>query len=408
MSLLLITLPAGLPGPACSYPYATSVDGQSLAAHGDAGAALLPPAGRGVEVVAVAPAARLSWRRVTLPQGVGPTSPRLRAVLTGLLEDQLLDDAGQLHFALEPGAAAGGAAWVAVCERDWLAAHLNALDAAQRPVNRIVPELYPRTGTPRLSITGQPDQPWLLMSGERVPGGAQALPLTPGALALLDDGGGAASAPELTAEPAVAALAEQLLGQRVTIEQPARRMLAASRAPWDLAQFELVRTGGARAARRAAALWRDFVHAPVWRPARWGVALLLLINLAGLNLLAWRTQQELGARRAHIDAMLTETFPQVRAVVDAPLQMAREVAALRQAGGASSARDMEQMLAAFGAAAPAQSAPTAIEFTAGELRLKGVELNAELLAESSQRLRPLGYRLQTGADGLLLRQEDAP
>ncbi|HON31400.1 MAG TPA: hypothetical protein PLN11_10215, partial [Ottowia sp.] len=73
MSLLLIALP---PGPPADYAFATSADGQDVATHGSAAPALLPAAGRAVEVVAVVPAARLSWQRVNLPRGVGPGSPR--------------------------------------------------------------------------------------------------------------------------------------------------------------------------------------------------------------------------------------------------------------------------------------------------------------------------------------------
>ncbi len=122
MSLLILALP---PGPAPSYAWATSADGQHLSAHGTAAADLLPAAGRGVEVVAVLPATQLSWHRVQLPRGVGPRSPRLRATLAGLLEEQLLDEPEQLHFALDPDAGAGGPAWVAVCHSRWLAAHLH-------------------------------------------------------------------------------------------------------------------------------------------------------------------------------------------------------------------------------------------------------------------------------------------
>lgn len=413
MSLLLITLPPGPPG---HYPWATSHDGQTLAEHGSAPAGLLPPAGRGVEVVAMASASQVSWHRVALPRGVGPGSPRLRAALAGLLEDQLLDEPAQLHFAVDPEASAGGMAWVAVCNRDWLSAHMKALDAVQRPVTRIVPELRPRTGDLRMIVTGDADRPQVLMSGDTVPGGAQALPLTPGTLALLNttglsaSEGESASRPklELLAEPAVAELAEHMLGRRVTIHQPAKRLLAASRSAWDLAQLDLARTGSARAAKRVGAFWRDFLHAPLWRPARWGLLLLLLANLAGLNLLAWRTQTELATRRAQVNTALTSTFPHVQAVVDAPVQMSREIAALRQSTGAASARDMEPMLSAFGLVAPPGALPSAIEYTAGELRARGLNMPASHLADSNQRLRPLGYQLRTEADTLILRQETAP
>ena len=405
MSLLLIALP---PGPPAGYEFATSTDGQAPAAHGIAAPALLPAAGRGVEVVALVPAGQLSWQRVTLPRGVGPGAPRLRSVLDGLLEDQLLDDAGALHFALEPGAQGGASAWVAVCDRAWLAAHLNALEGAGRTVHRIVPELPPQDGPLRLWVTGEPERAQLLMSGAGVPGGAQALPFSPGALALLPESAADTPAPELRAEPAVAALAEQAFGGTPAIETAAQRLLHASRGAWDLAQFQFAQGGRARAAKRAGALWRDFLYAPLWRPARWGLALLLLVNLIGLNLLAWRTQDELAARRAANQALLTETFPQVKVVVDAPVQMAREVANLRQATGAASARDLEPMLQAFGQLALVQQAPTAIEFTAGELHLKGVPVAAAVLADANARLRPLGYQLRTEGDAAVLRQEVAP
>jgi general secretion pathway protein L len=413
MSLLLLTLPPGSPG---SYDYATSTDGQTLASHGTAAIHLLPPAGRGVEVVAMAAASQVSWHRVTLPRGIGPGSPRMRATLIGLLEDVLLDDPEQLHFAVDPEAAGGGPAWVAVCNRAWLTAHLRALDAGQRPITRIVPELRPRTGNLRLIVTGEPDHAQVLMSGDSVPGGAQALPFTQGTLALLhldalkrdaDADDPARAKLELMAEPAVAELAEQMLNRRVTIHQPAKRLLAASRSSWDLAQLDLSRTGRARAAKRAGALWRDFLHAPQWRPARWGVVLLLLANLAGLNLWAWRTQAEIQARRTQVNKTLTETFPHVRAVVDAPVQMGREVAALRQSSGATSQRDLEPMLSALGQVVGAQSTPSAIEYAAGELRIKGVPLAASAVSDANQRVRPLGYVARTEGDTVVLRQESA-
>ena len=53
MSLLVLALPSGLPGPASSHAWVTSLDGRRVSAHGEAAASLLPPAGRGVEVSAV-------------------------------------------------------------------------------------------------------------------------------------------------------------------------------------------------------------------------------------------------------------------------------------------------------------------------------------------------------------------
>ena len=412
MSLLLIALPAGPPS---SYEFAISRDGQSVTDHGSAAPALLPAAGRGVEVVAMVPASMLSWQRVQLPKGVGPNSPRLRATLAGLLEEQLLDEADQLHFALEPGAAGGGLAWVAVCDRAWITAHMQALEAAGRLVNRIVPELSPRTGPLHMHVTGTPERAQLLAQGDGVSGGVQALPLSAGSLSLLirpadhaPEDPAAGAAPELWAEPAVAALAEQTLGRQPIIQQAAERLLEASRSAWDLAQFDFSRGGRARAAKRAGAIWRDLMYAPSWRPARWGIAVLLMAQVAGLNWWAWETREDLTARRARINTALTQTFPQVKVVVDAPVQMSREIALLRQATGAPSSRDLEPLLSALAMVAPSTASPSVLEFTSGELRVRGMQVAASELTEANQRLRPLGYQLQTEPDAVVLRQGATP
>lgn len=402
MSLLLITLPPGAPG---QYPYASSADGQTLERQGASAASLLPPAGRGVETVAVVPAALLSWHRVALPKGVGAGSPRLRAVLAGLLEERLLDEPERLHFALAPDTAAGQT-WVAVCERDWLRAHLQALDAAGRAVQRIVPELAPETGPLRLHVVGSEERPGVLLSGEGVAGGVQCLPQGAEALGFLRaaeaGADGVQDAFELLAEPAVAELAERWLQRPVTIRSAAQRALLASRSSWDLAQGELARSGRARTARRIGSLWRDLLHAPQWRPARWGVLLLLLANLIGLNAYAWRERSQLEQRQALIREVLTQTFPQVKVVVDAPVQMAREVALLRQATGASSPRDLEPMLAALGAVIEPAGVPEALEYAAGSLRLRGLRWDASQLGAANERLGAMGYQARTEGEQLVV------
>src|SRR5690606_9974380 len=112
MSLLILTLPLADGASPPEYRYTLSHDGQQVAQHGRASAALLPSVGRAAsELVALVPVQALSWHRAQLPPGVPLGSPRMRAVLEGLLEDQLLDDLGNLHFALAPGAAAGSSSW---------------------------------------------------------------------------------------------------------------------------------------------------------------------------------------------------------------------------------------------------------------------------------------------------------
>jgi general secretion pathway protein L len=130
---------------------------------------------------------------------------------------------------------------------------------------------------------------------------------------------------------------------------------------------------------------------------------LLLVNLVGLNAWAWKEQASVNAQRTSIRALLTTSFPNVRVVVDAPIQMAREVAALQQASGAPTGRDLETMLGAFGAVVPGNSAPAAIEFVAGELRLKGLPLKPEEVPALSFKLKPLGFVVTAEGDSLLIK-----
>ncbi|MBC7608499.1 MAG: general secretion pathway protein GspL [Polaromonas sp.] len=411
MSTLIICLPPAAHGAATAYDYALTPDGRTLTGHAAVPVGLLPAAERGGEVLAVLPASQMSWHSIELPKGIGAGSPRLRAVLENLLEDRLLDEPGQLHLALAPGGVSGAPVWVAACDRAWLRGHLQALEASGKPVTRIVPEFAPETGALQLHIVGEADLPFMVLTGQVV-SGVMFLPLGSAGLALVEQLASAQDAETgeemLTlAEPAVAALAEELLQRKVSLLTRQQRWLDASRSPWDLAQFDFTNTSRTRTVKRLSSVGREILQAPGWRPARWGAVVLVLANLAGINAWAWKEQSALQARRKTIEATLTQTFPQVRVVVDAPLQMEREVAALRQAAGAASGRDLEAILAALGTATPADKAASAIEFSAGEARIKGLQLNPQEAGDLSARLRGQGYSVRLEGDTAVIRQDIA-
>ena len=211
------------------------------------------------------------------------------------------------------------------------------------------------------------------------------------------------------AEPAVAKMVAQMFGCQPALLETSKRLLAASRSSWDLAQFEFARSAAARGARQLGSAWRNFWHAPLWRPVRWGLALLLLANLVGLNVAAWQSNRDLAARRKALSTTLTQTFPHVRVVTAMPaLQMQREVDALRQSTGAPSSSGMEAMLAALAEALPSGRVPTALDYSSGSLRASGTKLDASALAAAGERLRPLGYQLGAEGDALLLQLEGTP
>ena len=411
MTLLIVTLSQALPTAATLCAGVLSEDGRTVLQSVEAPLALLPtPAG--TEIVAVVPASRLSWHRLALPRGAlkgglfqEGSAGRLRAVLDGLLEDRVLDDTSQLHFALEPQPRLNEPVWVAACDRAWLHAWLEALAQAGRPVARIVPELAPppgdAAGSASLHVIGTPEHAQLMLTGVD---GVTLLPLSVATVALIawpEEAG-------VLAEPAVAALAEHFFNRSATLQPAPERWLAAAQSGWDMAQFDLLYNRSTRTRKHLSALVSSFFRAPRWRAARWATVALVVVNLAGLQAWAWKERSALAAQRAAIQGTLIATFPDVRVVVDAPVQMARALADLQRRNGTASTADMETMLAQFQAAAPDTPVPAAIEYVAGELRLKGLDPAAPALTGVSSRLQPQGYSARLEADTLVMKEERRP
>ncbi len=404
MTSLIIFLPPDATDTAALFDYVLSPDGSTVASHASVPLGLLPAQpDRQTEVVAVVPALALSWHQVLLPQGSLPRTldgvrgtTRLRAILDGLLEDQLLDEPAQLHLAVQPQPSASAPVWVAACDRAWLKAGLAALAQAGHEVSRIVPEYTPQSLQDAVYVTGDADAPQLVglllppgPVGSAPAAGGRTSVLVCGlsavSVALLgelpqgvaDMPEGQPSAFQIRAEPAAAKLAEELFKRPVMLLQRAQRLLQAAQTPWELAQFDLA---DASSRRRWTALGKgfsSFARAPQWRAARWALLALVMGNLVGLNAWALHEQSTLQAQRRQIRAVLTDTFPKIPVVVDAPLQMAREVAVLQRASGAQAGTDLESILASFSALAPEEYALTAIDYVANEARLNGPTMPAQ-------------------------------
>ncbi|MEY4883549.1 MAG: putative ral secretion pathway protein component of type secretion system [Pseudomonadota bacterium] len=409
MTTLIVKLPLQMATTATEFAYVLSADRVTVDRNAKAPATLLPHHnGSGDDVVAVVPARALSWHQVELPQGVSPASPRLRAVLEGLLEERLLDEPDTLHFALEPVSDQGLPFWVAVCDRAWLRASLAVLEAAQVHVSRIVPEFTPGNAlTPPTAIylTGEPDEADLVIPDES---GVTILPVTTGALALARNLGNLPAEAEVIAEPAVLDLAEKLMGRRATLQTGAERAVRASQSPWDLAQFEFANSGSKRALKRLATGWIEFLHSPRWRAARWGITVLIAANLIGINAWAWREKTALNTKREAIRSVLTQTFPGVQVVVDAPVQMEREMGLLRRSGGDASNRDLEVMLGALGNAAPINRSLSGIEFMTGEARFKGLALSAEEASAVATKLQMQGLAGRAEGETWVMKPGSSP
>ena len=403
MNARVVCLPPTAAGVTLAYDFTRTAGDERHNEHACVPAALLPATARGGEVVAVVPAALLSWHSVELPKGIRTGSARLQQVLQGLLEDQLLDEPTQLHLALGPATSAGGGwVWVAVCNKSWLRSHLEALETVERRVSRVVPEFAPDTGVLRLNVVSEAGLPQLIITGGATKG-VMRLPLTTAALALIPK---SLDGEEILffAEPEVAEVAEQILQRTVDLNTRPQRWLEAARLPWDLAQFDLASSSRLHKVKRLTNFFRTLLQIPAGRPARWGFILLLVIQLAGINIWSWQVQNTLQTRRTALASTLTQTFPQVKLVVDAPLQMERELSSLRQASGAVTGRDLEPVLSALGSVTGADQSLNAIEFVSGEIRLKGMQLGAPDAARISEQLQRKGLTARLDGDTLFIQQ----
>lgn len=370
----------------------------------------LLPTLAGAERVILVPAERLSWHRVELPAGTlerglfqDGSAARLRSVLEGLLEERVLDDTAQLHFALSPDARTGTPSWVAVCERVWLKAWLTALEQAGHPVTRVVPEFTPLADTEvqRLYAMGDAETPQLVcVSAHGVTPLALSAANLQWLLPLAADG--ATPTVQWWAEPGVAQEAEQLAGQSVSLQTHAERASLAVESLWDLAQFEFSASRQARSRKRWSSLFDALLQAPQWRAARWSAVALVVVQLIGLQVWSWKEQSAQAAKSAAIVTVLRTTFPETKVVVDAPVQMARSVTALQRQSGAATGVDLETILNQFGAAAPINIAPTAIEFIANELRIAGLDSNAPEFASIAANLQTQGYAARWDGATLIL------
>ena len=408
MRTLIVQLPHDLPDPSMAYPHAVVGDdpmAQALKLQWAANS-LLPRPAAPAETVALVPAAALSWHRVELPAGLHKQPARLQAALQGVLEDRLLDDPSQLHLALQPDWHNLARPWVAVCHRAWLSAHLQALEQAGVQVHRIVPEFHPPSDTAptRITALGDTDSAWIWVShaergvwGQAFKADTAQLP----ALGLSDE------ERELTvvqAEPGVVKTASGWTESSARLMAPGQHWLDAVGSDWDLAQFELRANAQTRRLKQLQRSLDSAWRSPAWRPARWGVLLLLVIQLLGLNAWAWKTRADWQAQQQSWGHMLRETFPQTQVVVDAPLQMAQQVERLRQGSGQLGAGDLEAMLAVLGQALPADlAAPRQWTYQTGQLRVQGFKPSASQQQSLQQNLSTQGYQWRAEGDVWLMR-----
>ena len=406
--MLIISLPHHPKDAASGYAHVHS-DGHQVVRNA-VGAASLLSAYAG-EVVALIPHSRVSWLSVQFPPG--SHGARLSAVLAGLLEDRVLDDVADLHCVVDPASAniprTGGVAMVAICSKTWLREVLTPLQASGLLVQRLVPEFSPRP-QPFLCVMGSPEQSQSVLCHSQgvtllPPNVAQwkAFPAYTAYTTLP-----AAQAP-LVAEPAMVERVEQLLQRRPVMQNAAQRAVVAAQSDWDLALGEWAQGSSQRFLRLAQHAWQTLLHAPAWRSVRIGLAALLVVQVIGLNAKAWREQRALDEQKSQLSQILTSAFPSVRLVIDAPLQMQREVDTLQKNAGRVTSTDFEPMLAAAASALPEGVLPTQWHFANQVLRAQGLQLSEAQANSARATLKAKHLQLrQEGNDVWVIQPEVTP
>jgi general secretion pathway protein L len=409
MSLLAIQLPtrtrlhpqvrasAQGPGARAELGFVLSPDGQAVQTEGQCAPSLLPKA---TAVVAVLAPADVAFHRLICPKA---PAARLRAALAGMLEEQVLDEVDQLHLSLAPDARPGEETWVAAIDRAWLSAELAALESAGVVVDRVVPGLWPEAQAHgHFHVPLDDDKPRTLLTWADTQGvstwplqGSLSRGLLPEPLA--ED-------TLWTADPAAAAPAERWLGQPVQVLGMGARLLASAQSGWNLRQFDLA------ARHRGLALLRDAGKqflTPGWRPVRLGLVGLVLAHLVGLNAWAWMQRTELQTRRTAVTNLLRTTHPQVRAVLDAPLQMARENELLRASAGRPGDTDLEPLLQAAASVWPDGRPPQLLRYENGRLSLGAPGVGAAELAQMRATLEPAGWSVDQDDNQITLSRPTA-
>ncbi len=381
--------------PAAEYNFVLSPDGRVVSSSGRCAPALLPKAR---DTVLLVDEGDVSWRRIDIPKA---PAARLRAALAGVLEESLLEDDGDVHFALAPGAKPGGEGWVAVLSRPWLAMHIGAMEGAGVYVDRVAPALAPGPATAHASavIDAQTSAPTdTLRVSFSDEAGVVCLPMQAAAFLLPPR---RADAPVAwTAAPAAADAAERLIGGQVHVIFDSDWLLGAAQGDWNLRQFDLApRQRGTRALRTG---WVKFLG-PDWAPVRYGLLAAVAAHLIGLNVWAWQQRHIISQQSAAVTQVLRDTFPQVRAIQNAPIQMAKEVDLLRAAAGRPGESDLEPLLYAAESAWPSTRGPAeTLKFEAGRLSVSANGWTPQEIERFTTQLKAAGIGVEVTPGRLTL------
>jgi len=384
---------AGHVAPA-EFNYVLSTDGQRVGEHGRASPTALP---RATQVVAVLRPVDVAFQRIAIPKA---PAARLRAALSGVMEEGLLEDEDDVHLAVAPGAKAGAEHWVAVVNKPWLRAQLAALEAGNVALDRVVPSWWPDQGVAGHTFReGGPDDPAQL--AWRDDAGVLCVPLaSPVSRALLT------ALPEdtvvrWTATPETALDASEFVGMPVASVTDEEQALRAARAGWNLLQFDLAPQ------RRGVKLVRDiaarFAFDPAWRVTRVGLAALVVVTLLGLNIRAFQENHRIAQKKAQLTAAVAAAFPNIKSIYEPAAQAQKELDILRAAAGRPGDGDIETLLHVAESAWPENHSPISnLKFEPGRLTLPADGWSPQEIERFTTQLRAASVDVQAGNGKVVL------
>ncbi|MGH8728375.1 MAG: type II secretion system protein GspL [Burkholderiales bacterium] len=348
MRELTIYIPETWRGKDDACPWILAIRGGAPTARGDNRFADMPKAN---ETILIAPATRVLLTEAKLPKG---NRQQLRQALPFAVEDKITADPETIHVAM--GAArADGVTPLAVIDKQWLRSVLDALAEAQitprrMEVETLVPAIEPDTWTVVWSghegfvRTGRASG--LALAGNQSP----PLELR---LALREE-----NAPrEIVVRPErelpdVARWASELgvavvAGRHWDFSEARNETL-------NLLQGEFGRGNGGIAKLK-----------PVFILAGVIVALQFALTIYDWATLRMEAKRLTGA----IEKTFRDTFPETKTIVDAPLQMERNVAALRRSSGQVESSDFFPLLAAASRSLNTTGSLRAIQYEQQKLKL---------------------------------------
>ena len=339
MSLLRLHLPPDWPDlePAAPLPWCTlGARGESLAS-GRALAAELPQADACELVI---PAELVLLTHAALPRG---SRQKQRQMLPYAIEDRLVAEPDAVHVAAGHADGDGQTALAAI-DKAWLARVLARLAEAG---------LHPRSAWPEALLPELPAEAWVMVWNGRsgfLRSGAQA--------GMSLDGGSVEQPPAaLTLSVAQARAndtAPRHLLLRLDAGAPTPDVDAWSRAlgitvelgvEWAPLQRPDIPSGGIdllQGAFAPSSKARD-----LWPSLRLPLilgGLIVLLQVGATTAEWWLLSREKQQLQAAMESSFRQAFPEARVVVDAPLQMQRNLADLRRAAGQQSALDFVPML----------------------------------------------------------------